>query len=142
MEAIEKSSLPHLQDVVPHHEDPTKERPAVFNFLATSGRNENAKQCLNGLPICAALNLKNDNNVPFAPCTVSSNLRTLFAELKRQGINWNLTDFQKWPGSVIDVIDQSWKQHLQEDETLGKAKKEPFAVDDCKKIVSFCHVTG
>ena len=86
MEAIEKSSLPHSQGIVPHHQDPTVERPAVFNFLAASGCNENAKQILNGLLICVALNLKNDNNVPFAPCAVASNLRTLFTELKQQGI--------------------------------------------------------
>ena len=95
MEAIEKSSLPHSQDVVPHHEDPTVEHPAVFNFLAASGCNKNAKQVLNRLLICVALNLKNDNNVPFAPCAVASNLCTLFMELKQQEIQWNLTNFQK-----------------------------------------------
>ena len=117
--AVEESEPPELADIEPHHQDPSKSRPAIFNCLAHQGKSQNTKKFLNQLLIHVALNMKNVNGSPHAPATVATGLRTLFADFGRQGLSWKMDDFQKWEGAVIDAINSTWEECLRHDCSFG-----------------------
>ena len=103
----------------PHYQDPTVQRPAIFNFLARQGRNLNTKRFLNQLLVHVALSLKDESGKPHAPVTVAVNMRTLFAEFKRQELPWKMEDFKGWEGAFCDVVDQVFNEYLKQDDTYG-----------------------
>lgn len=140
MAAVEKSDFPHLAELQPHFQDPTRKRLEIFNYLALRGRDENTKQFVNQLFIHVALRLKKPDGTPFAPNTVTTMMRTLFAFLRQEGSPWEMKDFQKWPGSFIDVVDQAWKQHLETDAHFGVRGRKEFTQEDYLAIVQF--ITG
>ena len=121
----------------PHYQDPTVQRPAIFNFLARQGRNLNTKRFLNQLLVHVALSLKDDSGKPHAPVTVAVNMRTLFAEFKRQELPWKMEDFKGWEGAFCDVVDQVFNEYLKRDDTYGVKKRKEFTDDDHAKITLF-----
>ena len=137
MDAVENSPIGHLADNVPHHQDPSKERPGIFNFLVQQGRNENAKQFLNQILLRVALQLKSPDDVPYQPVTVCMLMRTLFGEFTRQGLSWKMQDFKGWEGAFQDVIDAAWAEHMKKDSEFGKKHKKEFTQEDKDLVDAF-----
>ena len=124
------SDFPDLAESVPRSDDPTEERPKIFNFLVAQGRNVNTKKFLNQLLIRVALNMKDEFRNPHQPVTISGNVRALFAMFKSHGVDWKVNDFKKWDGALVDVIEQTWNKHKNRQPEYGKKhRKESQIVD-------------
>ena len=137
LETVRKSTCSHLAEIEPHFQDPTVDRPSIFNYLQQQGHNENTKKYLNQLLINVVLKMKHGNGAPYDPKTVAVKMHTLFAKFSKQKVPFKLDNFSGFPGAMQDVIDQIWKSFCENDGEFGRRKKEAFLFVDYEKIVAF-----
>lgn len=137
MDAVRSTEYAHLANAVPHYQDPSVMRPAIFNYLCRQGKNETTKKFLNALLINVMLKMKHPNDRPYQPSTIATNFRSLFSSFEKQNIPYKLSDFKNWPGALIDVMNQTWQRHQEQDCSFGVTKKEEFTEQDYEAIVKF-----
>ena len=137
VETVRSSSSSHLAEIEEHYQDPSVQRPAIFNFLQQQGHNGNTKKYLNQILINMVLKMKHSNGAPYEPKTVAVKMRTLFAKFLKQKVFFKLDDFSGYPGAMQDVLDQVWKSLCENYDEFGRRKKEAFTDDDYKKVVTF-----